>query len=177
MTESELVHLALAHLDRLTRFAQRLAGDVDGAEDLVQETLLRALKCRDQLKDPTRLLPWMMRILRTRYLEEQRGAERRLHLIEREGDVKEPPAGNLEEELLRGAFSDEVASALEELPEAWRSSVLLCDAEGFSYEEIAEAMDCPLGTVRSRIARARARLIERLSAIAAERGIGRGGRS
>jgi len=90
-------------------------------------------------------------------------------------DAAEPVA-NLEEELLSKGVGDEVATALATLPEAWRTCLLLCDVEGLSYDEIASVVDCPGGTVRSRIARARARLMESLRDYAARGGIGRGGR-
>jgi RNA polymerase sigma-70 factor (ECF subfamily) len=96
--------------------------------------------------------------------------------VEEEREFADPPIGNLEEELLRGVLSDEVARAVTALSEEWRTCLLLCDVEGLSYADIAEVVGCPPGTVRSRIARARARLMESLARYAAERGIGRGGR-
>ena len=176
MTETELLHLALAHVDRFKRFAAHLCGDPDAAEDLVQEAFLRALACRGQLRDPGRVLPWFLRIVRSRFLETQRTKDRRLQLIQDDGPSLESPAGNLEAELLDGVFSDEVARALAALPEEGRACLLLCDVEELTYEDIAEIVECPIGTVRSRIARARARLLNSLASYAAERGIGRGGR-
>jgi RNA polymerase sigma-70 factor (ECF subfamily) len=176
MTETELLNLALAHLDRMNRFALQLCRDQDAADDLVQEAFVRALAVRDQLRDARRALPWLLSIVRTRFLEQSRRAGRRLKLVEEEGQFADPPIGNLEEELLRGVLSDEVSRAVAALPEEWRTCVLLCDVEGLSYADIAEVVGCPAGTVRSRIARARARLMESLARYAAERGIGRGGR-
>ena len=176
MTETELLNLALAHVDRMNRFALQLCQDRDTAEDLVQEAFIRALAVREQLRDASRALPWLLSIVRSRYLEQSRRAGRRLQLVEEEGELAEPPTGNLEEELLRGVLSDEVARAVAALPEEWGTCVLLCDVEGLSYQDIAEVVGCPPGTVRSRIARARARLMESLARYAAERGIGRGGR-
>jgi RNA polymerase sigma-70 factor, ECF subfamily len=176
MTETELLSLTLAHLDRMNRFALQLCGDRDAAEDLVQEAFVRALAVRDQLRDVSRALPWLLSIVRSRYLEQSRRAGRRLRLVQEEGALADPRIGNLEEELLRGVLSDEVARAVAALPEEWRTCVLLCDVEGLSYADIAEVVGCPSGTVRSRIARARARLMESLARYAAERGIGRGGR-
>ena len=166
MTETELLHLALAYVDRLKRFALHLCGDKDAAEDLVQEAFLRALDRRGQLRDPGRVLPWLLRIVRTQFLETRRTRDRRLQLIQDDGPALEPPAGNLEAELLDGGFSDEVARALAALPEEGRACLLLCDVEGLAYEDIAETVDCPVGTVRSRIARARARLLTSLASYA-----------
>src|SRR5258708_18989623 len=175
MTEAELLNLVLAHLDRLNRFAQQLCRDDDAAEDLVQEAFIRALAVRGQLRGASRALPWLLSIIRSRHLEKARRAQRRLELVDEEGELADPPVGNLEEELLRGVLSDEVARALTALPEEQRTCVWLCDVEGLSYADIAEVVGCPVGTVRSRIARARARLMESLAAYAQERGI-RGGR-
>lgn len=176
MTENELLSLAVAHVDRMNRFALQLCQDAGAAEDLVQEAFVRALAVRDQLRDARRALPWLFSIIRSRYLEQARRAGRRLQLVEEEGALADPPIGNLEDELLSGVLSDEVARAVAALPEDWRTCVLLCDVEDLSYADIAEVVGCPQGTVRSRIARARARLVASLGLFAAERGIGRGGR-
>jgi RNA polymerase sigma-70 factor (ECF subfamily) len=176
MTETELLNLALAHLDRMHRFSLQLCRDRDAAEDLMQEAFVRALAVREQLRDASRALPWLLSIVRSRFLEQSRRAGRRLQLVAEEAELVDPPLGNLEEELLRGVLSDEVSRAVATLPEDQRTCVLLCDVEGLSYQEIAEVVGCPPGTVRSRIARARARLMESLARYAAERGIGRGGR-
>ena len=176
MTETELLNLALAHLDRMNRFALQLCRDADSAEDLVQEAFVRALAVRDQLRDASRALAWLLSIVRSRFLEQSRRTGRRLELVAEEAEFADPPIGNLEEELLRGVLSDEVSRAVAALPEEQRTCVWLCDVEGLSYQDIAEVVGCPAGTVRSRIARARARLMESLARYAAERGIGRGGR-
>ncbi len=176
MTETELLNLALAHLDRMNRFALQLCRDADSADDLVQEAFVRALAVRGQLRDASRALPWLLSIIRARFLEQSRRAGRRLQLVAEEPELADPPLGNLEEELLRGLLSDEVVRAVAALPEDQRTCVLLCDVEGLSYQDIAEVVGCPPGTVRSRIARARARLMQSLARYAAERGIGRGGR-
>jgi RNA polymerase sigma-70 factor (ECF subfamily) len=174
LTEDELLTLVLSDADRLKRFALHLCGDPAGAEDLVQEGFLRALASRGQLRDPGRALPWLFSILRRVFLDDHRRAEHRVSLLEAEATSAEPPIGNLEEEMLSRAISDEVASALAALPEEWRTCILLCDVDGFSYEEIAQVVDCPVGTVRSRIARARGRLLVSLQSFAAERGVGPG---
>ena len=176
MTEKELLTIALSVANQLKRFAHHLCGDADAAEDLVQEGFLRALACRAQLRDPSRALPWLLIIIRRVFLEKHRGAERRLRLIEADATLVDPPIGNLEDEMLRGALSDEVSIALAALPEEWRTCLLLREVNGFSYEEIAEIVECPVGTVRSRLARARAQLLVSLHSYAAERGIGQGAR-
>jgi RNA polymerase sigma-70 factor, ECF subfamily len=174
VTENELLSLTLASADRLKRFAFHLCGRADEAEDLVQEGFLRALGRRAQLRDPARAVSWLYRIIRSLFLDKRRVAQHRLHLIERDATFAEPPIGNLEEEILNGGLTDEVAAALAALPEEWRTCLLLSDVDELTYEQIAEIVDCPVGTVRSRLSRARARLLASLHECAAERGIGKG---
>jgi len=176
VTEKELLTLAMSVSNRLKRFAFHLCGDADGAEDLVQEGFLRALAKRAQLRDASRALPWLLMIVRRLFLENHRRAERQLHLIEADATLMDPPIANLEEEMLRGSLSQEVSEALAGLPEEWRTCLLLREVDGFSYEEIAQIVECPVGTVRSRLARARAQLLVSLRSYAADRGMGQGAR-
>jgi RNA polymerase sigma-70 factor, ECF subfamily len=170
VTENELLSLAMSVTNRLKRFACYLCGDADGAEDLVQEGFLRALANRAQLRDKSRALPWFLMIVRRLFLENYRRAERQLHLLDADARLMDPPIGNLEEEMLRSTLSDEVSAALAALPEQWRTCLLLREVDGFSYEEIAQIVECPVGTVRSRLARARAQLLVSLQTYAADRG-------
>ena len=176
VTENELLTLAMSVANRLKRFACHLCGDPDGAEDLVQEGFLRALANRAQLRDKSRALPWLLMIVRRLFLEHHRTAERQLHLIEADAALMDPPIGNLEEEMLRSTFSEELSEALAKLPEEWRTCLLLREVDSFSYEEIAQIVECPVGTVRSRLARARAQLLVSLHTYAADRNIDQGAR-
>jgi RNA polymerase sigma-70 factor, ECF subfamily len=162
LTEDELIAAALAGAGRLRRFAIHLCGDQATAEDLVQDGLIHALASRRKLRDPAMVLPWLFSIVRRLFLDHHRRTEHRTQLAKAKLSMAGPSSGNLEVEILERGFGDEVSKALSALPEEWRTSVLLCDVEGFSYQEIAEALDCPLGTVRSRIARARAQLLTAL---------------
>jgi RNA polymerase sigma-70 factor (ECF subfamily) len=162
LTEDELIAATLAGAGRLRRFALHLCGDADTAEDLVQDGLIRALASRRDLRDPGLVLPWLFSIVRRAFLDDRRRAEHRTRLVEARPDLSGPSTGNLEAEIVERGFSDEVTRALSALPEEWRTSILLCDVEDFSYLEIAEAMSCPVGTVRSRIARGRAQLLSAL---------------
>ena len=176
VTENELLTLVMSAANRLKRFACHLCGDADRAEDLVQEGFLRALASRGQLRDKSRAVPWLLMIVRRIFLESRRKAERHLELIGRDETLMDPPVGNLEEEMFRGALSEEVADALAALPEEWRTCLVLRELDEFSYEEIAEIVECPVGTVRSRLARARAQLLVSLHTFAVDRGASRGGR-
>jgi len=162
LTEEELIAATLAGAGRLRRFALHLCGDVATAEDLVQDGLIRALASRRELRDAGLALPWLFSIVRRAFLDQRRRADHRTRIVEANPSLGEQPTGNLEVEILERGFSDEVSKALSELPEEQRTSILLCDVEGFSYQEIAEALACPLGTVRSRIARGRALLLATL---------------
>jgi RNA polymerase sigma-70 factor, ECF subfamily len=174
VTENELLTLATSVANRLKRFAYHLCGDADVADDLVQEGFLRALASRAQLRDTRRALPWLLMIVRRLFLENVRKAERQLHLIAEDQTLIDPPVGNLEEEMFRIALSEEVSDALAALPEEWRTCLLLRELDGLSYDEIAEIVECPVGTVRSRLARARAQLLVSLHTYAADRGVSRG---
>ena len=175
VTEKELLTLATSAANRLKRFAYHLCGDADVAEDLVQEGFLRALARRAQLRDTSRALSWLLMIVRRVFLENRRKTQRHLQLIEGDETLMDPPFGNLEEEMFRGALSEEVTDALAALPEEWRTCLMLREVDEFSYEEIAEIVECPVGTVRSRLARARAQLLVSLQTFAADRGASRGG--
>src|SRR5262249_22432753 len=148
VTEKELLTLAMSVANRLKRFAYHLCGDADVAEDLVQEGFLRAPAKRAQLRNTSRALPWLLMIVRRLFLKNHRRAERQLHLIEADATLMDPPIANLEEEMLRGTLSEEVSDALTALPEEWRTCLLLREVDGFSYEEIAQIVECPVGPLR-----------------------------
>ncbi len=160
MARTDFGRLALPHLDALYRTARRLTRRSGEAEDLVQETFLEGFRCADSLRDPGRTRAWLFRILRNVWFH--KGQRRR---PERPLDEGEAEAGNLEEELLAGSFSEEVARGLGALPEEYRTALLLVTVDELTYDEVAEAMGCPIGTVRSRVARARALLAAELVAV------------
>ena len=163
MTEDELTAAVLANAGRLRRFAAHLCGDFATAEDLVQDGLMRALISRKDLRDSRLVLPWLFSIVRNVFFTERRRLEHRGNIVETKLSLVEAATGNLEAEIVERGFSDEVLRALTALPEEQRTAIMLCDVEGLSYEEISEAMACPMGTVRSRIARGRAQLLSALA--------------
>lgn len=164
--ESDGAFLARAteHLAALLRFARRLTRNTADAEDLVQETLVRALDRRAQLRDAAQLKPWLLAIERSTWLNTRRGLRHELELLEGglAGGAAPEPQGDLEREIVGRSMGDELVAALGRLPEDWREALWLREVEELSYDEIAAVLECPVGTVRSRLSRARAAMIEHL---------------
>jgi RNA polymerase sigma-70 factor (ECF subfamily) len=146
------------HYTALYRYAYRLSGGCADAEDLTQETFCKAQDHLAQLRDPERAKAWLFSILRNAYLHRTRSdRQQRCVSLESIGDLPDP-AG----EPLPAVDPEQLQHALNELPELFRTPVILYYFEEFSYRDIAEQMDLPLGTVMSRLARAKAHLRERL---------------
>lgn len=156
----------LEELPSLLRGARRLARTEADAEDLVQATVVRAMERHDDLRDDSKLRAWLLRVQRSVHLNSSRGLRVRLEIVDGGRAYDEPPdelRGDLEQELLERSFEDGVRAALDELPSSWSEALLLREVEELSYEEIAQVQGCPVGTVRSRLARARLSLLEKLS--------------
>ncbi len=173
---------ALPHLDAVYRFALRLTGSPERAEDLVQETFLRAFRSWDQYKPGTRCKSWLFTICRNLFLRERERGRRHDELVE-ENALAEGPGGPLanpvwlsltetdpEGEFFDSIVDEEVLKAIDALPEEYRTAVVLSDLEGLPYQEISEMMDVPVGTVKSRLFRGRRKLQEVLYEYAVEMG-------
>ncbi|HET7700556.1 MAG TPA: sigma-70 family RNA polymerase sigma factor [Candidatus Limnocylindria bacterium] len=173
---------ALSFIDALYRTALRMTRSEADAQDLVQETYIRALRFRDQFTPGTNLKAWLFRILTNAFINTYRRRKTQPEFTELD-DVDEfslyrrmsevraaSSSADPEQEFLDGIVDVEVKDALEELPEKFRSVVLL-DVEGFSYKEIAEMLEIPIGTVMSRLHRGRKFLQRRLLDLAQDRGI------
>ncbi len=178
--------LAMPYMGPLYSAALRMTRNPADAEDLVQETYLRAYRGFDSFQEGTNLKAWLYRILTNTFINQYRAAKRRpeqsdiedvedLYLYRRLGGLEAAMAGRSPEtEVLEGIPDAEVKEALESLPEQFRMAVLLADVEGFAYKEIAEILDIPIGTVMSRLHRGRKQLQKRLWDYAVERGIATG---
>jgi RNA polymerase sigma-70 factor (ECF subfamily) len=146
------------HYPNLYRYAYRLTGSAADAEDLTQDTFCKAQLQMGQLRDPARAKAWLFSILRNAYLHKTRSLRLHHHVsLDHVGDVAEmlpDPLPEIEPAALQ--------QALDELPEVFRTPVILYYFEDFSYRDIAEQMDLPMGTVMSRLARAKAYLRGRL---------------
>jgi len=157
---------ALAQLDGLYATALRLTRDPAAAQDLVQDTFVKALRASRQFEPGTNLRAWLFTILHNTFRNDRRDAGRDPVEVDSEA-VDEAPvrAGGDDPEtlLLRASVGVELRAALEGLPDEYRVAVWLRDAEEFSYAEIAKMLDVPIGTVMSRIARGRRRLYARLT--------------
>lgn len=149
--------LALPLLRPLYNFARWMARDPQDAEDLVQETCARALKAFASFQPGTDFRAWMFRILRNAFLSTRKGAQVYHVSVEEEGeDELLPPAPETPESLLLASDTRQrIQAALDRLPSAYREVILLCDVEEMRYREIAELLEVPVGTVMSRVARAR----------------------
>jgi RNA polymerase sigma-70 factor (ECF subfamily) len=161
----------LEHLDVLQRVALRLTRRLQDAEDLVQETLARALARRAQYHPGTNLRAWLLTIERSLFVSAYRH-ERRSPVTQRIDAVEEgslyahgglAPSPSAESALLQEWMDPALVTALKALPQHYRVAVLLGDVVGLSYAEMAQRMGCPLGTVMSRLHRGRALLRQRLA--------------
>ncbi len=160
----------LPHIDALHTFAFHLCYDDEQANDLVQETYLKAYRFIDKYQEGTNAKAWLFKILKNAYINEYRKKSKRPNRVDfeeiisyHEGD-SEKFSGyfDLREEMFENMMGDEVTIAINSLPMEFRTVILLCDIEGFTYEEIAKIIDVPIGTVRSRLFRARNILKDKL---------------
>src|SRR5215208_4732844 len=155
---------ALEHIDALYGYALALTRNMTEAEDLVQETYLRAASAPHQPDSDSNLKSWLFVIMRNAWLNQVRHRNSGPKFVDLETSA--PPVG-IEENpnvvYLRKLEREQVQQAIESLPDAYREIVVLRDIEGFTYQEIATVLDCPAGTVMSRLGRARGKLRKRLS--------------
>jgi len=171
----------MQHAPQLYSAALRMTRNSSDAEDLVQETFLKAYRSFASFQDGTNLRAWLFRILTNTFINTYRAKQRRpqetdladvedLYMYKRIGALQ-TAARSAEDQMFDLFTDDEVKASLEELPEAFRLPVLLADVEGFAYKEIAEMLDIPIGTVMSRLHRGRKAMRKRLFDYAQARGL------
>lgn len=168
----------LPHIKPLYHFAYRLTGDENDAHDLVQDTYLKAYRFFSSYERGSNAKAWLFRILKNSFINNYRKASKEPGKVDYEEAENYLNTGKSaysdtidgREKLFRGLIGDEVARALNALPIDFRTVIILCDVEEFSYEEIAKIIDIPIGTVRSRLHRARKMLREMLIGYAIQLG-------
>ncbi|WP_028979668.1 sigma-70 family RNA polymerase sigma factor [Sporocytophaga myxococcoides] len=165
-------------IDSLYNFAYRLTLDEDDANDLVQETYLKAYRFFNSYEQGTNAKAWLFRILKNSFINDFRKKSKEPSKVDYQevesyynsDDVDESITTDLRIESLQEMIGDEVATALNALAVDFRTIIILCDLEGFTYEEMAKILDIPIGTVRSRLHRARNLLKEKLKTYAGTMG-------
>ena len=173
---------AMPFMNQLFATAMRMTRNRADAEDLIQETFLKGYRAYERFEEGTNLRAWLFRILTNNYINTYRKKQRRptqtdledvqdLYLYRRLGGNELASIGrSAEDELFDQITDGDILDALDELPEQYRSAVMLADVEGFAYKEIAEILDIPIGTVMSRLHRGRKKLQEQLYSFGVERG-------
>ncbi len=176
--DEEFQSEAVPHMDALYNYALRMTGDPNDADDLLQDTYLKAYRFWDKYEKGTNIRAWLFRIMKNSYINLYRKATKEPDTVDYE-DVqnfyqtirdRSTDPNDLQEKLFGNLLEDDVARALESLPDDFRTVIILCDIEGFTYEEIAEFVECPVGTVRSRIHRGRRLMRDKLYEYAREKG-------
>jgi len=156
-------------VNALYNFAYHLTYSEEDSNDLVQETYLKAYKHIDKYQRGTNAKAWLFRILKNAFINEYRKKVNRPSKVDfddivkyQEGDQEQNLYQDFRQEIYQNLIGDEVTNAVNSLPIDFRTILLLCDVEGFTYDEIAKIVDVPIGTVRSRLHRARNMLKKRL---------------
>ncbi len=168
----------IPHLDVLYNFALRLTTDPNDAEDLVQDTIVKAYRFFSSYEKGTNAKAWLFRILKNSFINNYRKTSKRPQQVDYDEvesyyeniRAERTETSDLERLMFRELMDDDISSALSQLPEDFRTVVLLCDVEGYTYEEIANMLDVPIGTIRSRLHRGRNLLKTELLEYAKKRG-------
>jgi RNA polymerase sigma-70 factor (ECF subfamily) len=177
--QREFEEEAMPHKDILYNFALRTTGGRDDAYDLLQETFMKAFRFWDKYEKGTNIRAWLFRIMKNSYINRYRKETREPGMVDYDevenfyDSIRDETvdSNDLQKKIFSNMLSDEVTEALQSLPEDFRTVVILCDIEGLTYDEIAEFLNCPIGTVRSRLHRGRKILEETLYSYAKERGL------
>jgi RNA polymerase sigma factor (sigma-70 family) len=168
----------LPHIDSMYNFAYRITFDEDDAKDLVQETYLKAYRFIESFQEGTNAKAWLFRILKNSFINDFRRRSKEPSKVDYQevetfynsDEIDEPITSDLRVDALKDMIGDEVSNALNSLAIDFRTVIILCDLEGFTYEEMAKILDIPIGTVRSRLHRARNLLKDKLKSYAISMG-------
>ncbi len=168
----------MPHINSMYNFAYRLTLDQDDSKDLLQDTYLKAFRFIDSFQQGTNAKAWLFRILKNSFINDYRKKSKEPSKVDYQEvesyynseDVDRQITPDLRVEALADMIGDEISTALNSLDVDFRTVIILCDLEGFKYEEMAKILDIPIGTVRSRLHRARNLLKEKLSEYARKMG-------
>lgn len=168
----------MPHINSMYNFAYRLTLDADDAKDLLQDTYLKAFRFIDSFQQGTNAKAWLFRILKNSFINDYRKKSKEPSKVDYQEvetfynseDVDRQITPDLRVEALQDMIGDEISIALNSLDVDFRTVIILCDLEGFKYEEMAKILDIPIGTVRSRLHRARNLLKDKLSEYARKMG-------
>lgn len=168
----------IPHLDALYNFGLRLTSDPNDAEDLVQDTIVKAYRFFSSYEKGTNAKAWLFRILKNSYINNYRKKSKKPQEVDYDEvatfyetiRAERTETSDLEDKMFRELIDDDISKALNDIPEDFRTVVLLCDVEDFTYEEIANMLDVPIGTIRSRLHRGRNLLKAQLLEYAQKRG-------
>ena len=169
---------AVPHMDALYNYALKMTGDSDDASDLIQETYLKAFRFWDKFEKGTNCKAWLFRILKNTFINTYRKTTKEPDKVDYEEienfyeNIKpsSTDSAHLEKDIYDNLLDDEMSAAISSLPEDFRTVIILCDIEGYTYDEIADFVDVPVGTVRSRLHRARKMLFTKLHKYASDKG-------
>ena len=171
-------HEFLPHINSMYNFGYRLTLDRDDAKDLVQDTYFKAFRFIESFQRGTNAKAWLFRILKNSFINDYRKKVKEPNKVDYQEvesyynseDVDRQITPDLRVDALKDMIGDEISNALNALDVDFRTGIILCDLEGFKYEEMAKILDIPIGTVRSRLHRARQLLKEKLSEYAKSMG-------
>lgn len=169
---------AVPHMPLLRSFAYKLTGDEFEAEDLVQETYMRAFRFFHKFEKGTNCKAWLFRIMKNLFINNYRKNQKSPDKVDYDEienfyetiKSERTDSSDLQEKVYSNLLDDEVAQALNSLQDDFKTVIILCDIEGLSYEEIADFVQCPVGTVRSRLHRGRKLLQQKLNEYAKKKG-------
>ena len=170
----------MAHIDALYNFAYKLTLDEDEAKDLLQDTCMKAFRFINSFEKGTNAKAWLFRILKNSFINDYRKKSKNPGMVDyqevetyynaEDGEGQYQATPDLRSETVKGMLGDEITNALNAMDVDFRTVIILCDLEGFKYDEMAKILDIPIGTVRSRLHRARNILKEKLATYAASMG-------
>lgn len=169
---------AMPHMNLLHNYAYKITGNQLDADDLLQETFLRAFRFFDKFEKGTNCKAWLFRIMKNLFINKYRKNQKEPGKVDY-GEIEnffdnirsdKIDSTDLQEKVFSNLMDDEMTNALNSLQDDFKTVVILCDLEGLSYEEIADFVQCPIGTVRSRLHRGRKMLQQKLYDYAKQRG-------